>query len=119
MAVARKRTRVGGGGYRMRLTYKDPHEGQGKTSGASDEVEVRIVGLEPGRRIVQEVDFDSDDPAFEGTMRMTWEFQQDSDGSLVTIRAENVPSRIRPEDHQAGLEASLHNLARLLEGKSP
>lgn len=100
-----------GGSYRMRLTYKDARAGQGKTSDAADEVEVRLVELEHDKRIEQEVVFESEDPAFSGTMRMTWTFQEMEKGTLVTVRAGNVPEGIRPEDHQVGLEASLENLA--------
>lgn len=52
-----------GGFYRMRLTYKDPQKGRGKTSDEADEVEVRLIKLERGRRIEQEVAFESEDPA--------------------------------------------------------
>lgn len=99
----------------MRLTYQNPNKGQGKTSADSDETEVRLVRLDPGQRIVQEVDFDSDDPSFKGTMRMTWNFEAADGGTLVQVRAENVPEGIRPEDHQAGLDSSLANLAHFME----
>ena len=36
-------------------------------------VEVRYVDIVPDVRVVQAVDFVSDDPAFAGTMTMTWE----------------------------------------------
>jgi uncharacterized protein YndB with AHSA1/START domain len=105
-----------GGSYRMRLTYAGPDRGSGKTSDDADEVEVRVMGLEPGRRIEQEVTFDSEDPAFAGTMRMTWTFEPDARGTRVTVRAEDVPVGIRPEDHEAGLHSSLEKLARFVEG---
>ncbi len=104
-----------GGSYRMLLTYKEPQQGTGKTSDDSDEVEVRLTRLEPGKRIEQEVVFESDDPAFSGIMRMVWTFQPEGDGTLVTVRAENMPSGINPEDHEAGLNASLDNLAAFVE----
>lgn len=103
-----------GGSYRMRLTYAEPQPGQGKSSADSDDVEVRLTALEPGRRIEQEVTFESDDPAFAGVMRMIWTFQPEAGGTLVTVRAENVPGGIRPEDHTAGLIASLLNLAQFI-----
>jgi uncharacterized protein YndB with AHSA1/START domain len=104
-----------GGSYRMRLTYTDSRDGQGKTSDASDEVQVQLITIEPERRIVQEINFDSDDASFAGTMRMTWTFEPRDHGTRVTVRAENVPDGIRPEDHQAGLNSSLANLARFTE----
>jgi hypothetical protein len=48
-------------------------------------------------------------------MRMTWRFDAEPGGTRVTIRAENVPSGIRPADHQAGMESTLANLAAFVE----
>ncbi|MEN9936338.1 MAG: hypothetical protein RLZZ387_2917 [Chloroflexota bacterium] len=104
-----------GGSYRMCLTYAEPPQGRGKTSEDADEVEVRLTKLEDGRRIEQAISFETQDPAFAGIMRMIWTFQPQDNGTLVTIRAENVPQGIRPEDHDAGLNASLKNLAGFVE----
>ena len=104
-----------GGSYRMRLTYNESQQGTGKTSDDADEVEVRLTSLEPGKRIEQEVVFESDDPAFSGTMKMTWAFRPRGDRTLVSVRAENVPVGISPEDHEEGLNASLDNLAAFVE----
>ena len=104
-----------GGSYRMRLTYAEPQQGQGKTSEDSDEVEVHLTKLEDGRRIEQEVTFESEDPAFSGIMRMVWTFQPERDGTLVMVLAENVPEGIRPEDHEAGMKSSLESLAGFVE----
>lgn len=104
-----------GGSYRMRLTYAEPQQGRGKTSQDYDEVEVRLTKLEAGRTIEQEINFESEDPSFSGVMRMIWTFQPQNEGTLVTIRAENVPGGIRPEDHESGLNSSLENLARFVE----
>lgn len=104
-----------GGSYRMRLTYAESQQRRAKTSEDSDEVEVRLTKLEEGRRIEQDIKFVSEDPSFFGTMRMIWTFQPQNEGTLVTIRAEDVPEAIRPEDHEAGLNSSLENLARFLE----
>lgn len=107
-----------GGLYRMRLTFKDAENGTGKTSQDSDEVEVRLIHLEEGRRIEQEVTFESDNPAFAGVMRMVWTLQSENGGTIVTIQAENVPRGIRPEDHEAGMKSSLENLAAFVEGRA-
>jgi hypothetical protein len=100
----------------MRLTYVRA-QGRGKTAHDADVVDVRLTRLEHGRRIEQEVTFDSEDTAFSGTMRMIWTFRPDAAGTLVRIRAENVPHGIRPEDHEAGLTSSLANLAGFVEGR--
>lgn len=105
-----------GGGYRLELTYLGAeHAGQGKTSQNSDVVEGEFLELVPGRRIVQRVSFQSDDPAFAGAMTMTWRLTPVPDGTEVAIICENVPPGIRAEDHDAGLRSTLANLAAFTE----
>ena len=104
-----------GGSYRLVLTYADASAGRGKATADSDIVDARFVELVPGERVVQAVDFLSDDPANAGTMTMTWELLPVDAGTRVNIRAENVPAGISAEDHAAGLASSLANLAAHLE----
>lgn len=104
-----------GGAYRLRLTYNDAQHTPGKTSRDVDEVEVRFVKLLPHQRIEQAVTFKSDDPAFAGEMRITWTLEPGQGATLVTVRCEDVPAGIRPEDHQAGLTSTLNNLASFVE----
>jgi uncharacterized protein YndB with AHSA1/START domain len=104
-----------GGSYRLVLTYRDSASAHGKTTADADVVEARFVDLVAGERVVQAVDFVSDDPAFGGTMTMTWEVSALGDGTEVRIRAEDVPDGISAEDHAAGLSSSLDNLAAYLE----
>ncbi|MGD9695060.1 MAG: SRPBCC family protein [Thermoleophilia bacterium] len=105
-----------GGAYRLILTYADAADAPGKTTSDSDVVDVRFVEITPGARLVQAVDFVSDDPGFSGTMTMTWELTAADDGTRVEIRARDVPSGISPDDHAAGLASSLANLATYLAG---
>jgi uncharacterized protein YndB with AHSA1/START domain len=51
-----------GGSYRLVLTYADASTARGKTTADSDVVEARFVNVVPGARVVQAVDFVSDDP---------------------------------------------------------
>jgi uncharacterized protein YndB with AHSA1/START domain len=104
-----------GGRYRMRLTYDEPQHMPGKTAENADEVEVRFVKLVPNERIEQAVIFSSEDSAFSGEMRITWTLESVPGGTLVTVSCEDVPEGIRPEDHQAGLESTLNNLAAFAE----
>lgn len=104
-----------GGGYRMILTYADASGSRGKATADSDVVDVHFIELIPDVRVVQAVDFDSDDPAFAGTMTMTWELVTAGEGTRVEIRAEEVPGGISAEDHAAGLASSLANLAAYLD----
>jgi len=104
-----------GGSYRLVLTYDEGVHGSGKTTDESDVVEARFVEIAANERIVQEVDFVSDDPTFAGTMTMTWELSAEDGGTRVEVRADDVPAGISPEDHAAGLESSLANLAAFVE----
>lgn len=104
-----------GGSYRLVLTYDDPIDAPGKSTDDSDVVEARFVDLVPGERVVQAVDFVSDDPTMAGTMTMTWSVAPDEGGTLVELRADDVPSGISAEDHAEGMTSSLANLAAHLE----
>ena len=103
-----------GGSYRLVLTYDDPAIARGKSTADSDIVDVRFVDLVPGERVIQAVDFVSDDPAFAGTMTVAWEFAVRPGGTRVEVTATDVPDGISAADHAAGLAASLANLASFL-----
>jgi uncharacterized protein YndB with AHSA1/START domain len=104
-----------GGSYRLVLTYLDSAGSPGKATADSDVVEARFVELSPDRRVVQEVEFESDEPSFAGTMTMTWEVTVVEGGARVEFVAEDVPEGISAADHATGLAASLENLARYLQ----
>lgn len=104
-----------GGSYRLVLTYADASRTAGKATADSDIVEARYVDIVPDVRVVQAVDFVSDNPAFASTMTMTWEVTAVDGGTRVDITADNVPDGIRAEDHAEGLASSLANLAEHVE----
>ncbi len=104
-----------GGSYRLVLTYADASAARGKSAADSDVVDARFVEIVPGVRVVQQIEFVSEDPAFHGTMTMTWEVTAVDAGSRVDIRAEDVPDGITAADHAAGLSSSLDNLAAYVE----
>lgn len=105
-----------GGTYRMALIYEQTdHSTPGKTSEHADLVQGKFVELVPDERIVQRVEFESEDPAFAGAMTMTWKLAAVPGGTEVTIFCENVPEGIRQEDHDVGLRATLENLAAFTE----
>jgi hypothetical protein len=55
-----------GGSHRLILTYEDPTDSGAKSSANSDIVEARYVEIVQDDRVVQAVDFVSDDPTFAG-----------------------------------------------------
>lgn len=103
-----------GGGYRLVLTYIDAAAAPGKSSDDTDVADVRYLDLVDGSAVVQAVDFESADPAFAGTMTMTWEVQPDAGGTRITLRAEDVPAGISERDHLDGFGSSLDQLEEYL-----
>ncbi|HUS21309.1 MAG TPA: SRPBCC family protein [Aeromicrobium sp.] len=103
------------GSYRLVLTITGDSGALGKATLNSDIVEARYIDIVPGVRVVQAVEFVSDDPAFAGTMTMTWEVAAVGAGTRVDIIAKDVPDGISAEDHATGLASSLANLAEYVE----
>ncbi|MDY0907869.1 SRPBCC domain-containing protein [Microbacterium sp. CFBP9034] len=102
-------------GYRLVLRYDEPPVEGGKASSDEDIADVRRTEVDPPERVVEEVDFPSDDPAFAGTMTMTWTFTEGDGGTHVDVAATGVPAGIDAGDHAMGMASSLRNLARLVE----
>lgn len=105
-----------GGIYRMTLSYGDPDYKAGKTSENSDVVEAAFIALIPNRRIVLEIVFESDEPAYAGKMEMTWTLEAVPAGTEVSVECKNVPEGINQAEHEEGLRSTLANLARFAEG---
>lgn len=104
-----------GGGFRMVLAYLDPADSPGKTSDATDVVDVEFADLVPPERVVQRVVFETDDSSYAGTMTMTWTLAATGEGTEVTVTATDVPSGIDQAVHEAGIASSLANLASYVE----
>lgn len=105
-----------GGGYRIVLIYTDARDAPGKSSADSDVVEARFVHLDAGERVVEAVEFESDDPAHAGIMTMSWTLIERVGRTTVTVTADDVPPGIDPADHDAGLRSTLSQLAEYVSG---
>lgn len=104
-----------GGGFRMTLTYLDVAGSPGKTSDATDVVDVEFVDLAPPERVVQRAVFEADDPSYAGTMTMTWSLAATDGGTEVIVTATGVPAGIDQAVHEAAISSSLDNLAAYVE----
>ena len=105
-----------GGSYRMSLIYKTPKRGSaGKTSSDTDSFTGRFVELVPDEKIIENIAFESDDPAYAGTMSLTTSFEDVPGGTNVILRFDGLPPGIRPEDNETGSRQSLAKLATLVE----
>jgi uncharacterized protein YndB with AHSA1/START domain len=108
-----------GGGYQMSLYY--PATGtaaRGKTADREDRFTARFVELAPPHKIVEAIIFDSGDPAFAGEMIMVVTLEAAAGGTRVAIGFKDLPPGVRPEDNEAGTEASLEKLARYVETRA-
>jgi uncharacterized protein YndB with AHSA1/START domain len=106
-----------GGTFRISLTYDAP-ERAGKTQGQTDTFHGRFVRLVPDREVVQAVAFETDDPALQGEMTITYTLSDGDGGTDVVSLHEGLPSGVAPADNELGTRMSLDKLARLVERAS-
>lgn len=103
-----------GGEFRVSLTYESAAH-QGKSSAHTDTYHGRFVTLRPYALVVQELEFESDDPAMLGTMTTTFRLTGQGDGTRLVAQHDDVPLGVSLEDNETGWRMSLAKLARLVE----
>jgi len=74
----------------------------------------RFITLQPYKRIVESIRFDSDGAAYVGEMIMEIRFDRQGPATLVTIVFSNIPLGVKPEDNKKGIEQSLDRLEQYL-----
>jgi uncharacterized protein YndB with AHSA1/START domain len=94
--------------------YDDP-DAVGKTEGHTDTYHGRFVELVPDTRVVEETEFETDDPALLGTIVMTTTLSDADGGTDVLIEYDGLPDAVAPADNELGTRMALEKLARLLE----
>ena len=102
-----------GGRIHVSLTYVDP-ERAGKSHGATDTYAGRFVELVPGERVVEEVSFETGDPALGSPMTMTTTLRPVEGGTEVTIRHDGLPDGVAAADNEAGTAMALAKLGELV-----
>lgn len=106
-----------GGAFRVSLTYDVP-TGTGKSGPHTDTYHGRFVRLVPDKQVVEEIEFETDDPALRGTMTMTTTLNDADGGTTVLVVHEGIPDAVPGEANEIGTRMALANLARLVEGES-
>lgn len=106
-----------GGRFRVSLTYELPGPA-GKSSTHTDTYHGRFTRLVPDSQVVEVIEFESEDPAFAGSMTMTTTLTDSGDGTDVVILHEGIPDGVAPADNEAGTRMALANLAKLVEDSS-
>ncbi len=105
-----------GGNYRMSLRYRTAdHEVAGKSDRHTDTFRGTFVELVPGERIVEVIEFETDDPALSGQMTVTTTFTGSDGDTEVVVRHDRLPAGIREADNVLGTRQSLAGLRDYLE----
>jgi uncharacterized protein YndB with AHSA1/START domain len=104
-----------GGGYEMSLFYPENDKtSKGKSASKEDRFKSTFAKLSP-ERIVQRINFLSEDKSFAGDMMMEISLEPEGDSTLVTFIFRDIPSGIKPEDNEEGTALTLEKLAKFVE----
>lgn len=103
-----------GGNYEMSLFYEDSKM-EGKTSGNEDRFSVGIKEIIPNKKIIQAINFQSDNDEFNEEMIMEIYLDEiETDSTKVTIIFKNIPVGIDPKDNEDGTAQSLKKLTEYI-----
>lgn len=103
-----------GGPFRISLTYDMP-TGTGKTTAHTDTYHGRFVKLVPHELVVEEMEFETDDPTMRGLMTVTYTLAAVDGGTDLLAVHDNLPPGISPADNELGWRMSLDKLVALVE----
>ena len=106
-----------GGAVRVSLTYDG--DGVGKTSARTDTYHGSFVELVPGRRLVEEDEFETDDPQLRGLMRITIALSAENGGTRLVAVHEGLPDAVAASDNVEGWRQALDRLAGMVERPRP
>lgn len=103
-----------GGRFRISLSYTAA-DAVGKTAAHTDTYHGHFADLVPDERVVEVLEFETDDPQLRGTMTMTTTLADAADGTDVVMLHEGIPSGVSVADNEVGTRMALANLAALVE----
>jgi uncharacterized protein YndB with AHSA1/START domain len=103
-----------GGEVRISLTYDAP-DARGKTTAHTDTHHGRFLLLVPDEKVVQSVEFETDDPAMQGEMTITYTLSDAANGGTDLLAVhDHLPPGIPASDNELGWRLSLDQLAELV-----
>jgi uncharacterized protein YndB with AHSA1/START domain len=103
-----------GGAFRISLTYHEPTRA-GKTTRHTDTYHGRFVKLVPNEQVVEEDEFETVDPALQGTMTITFVLTDAEGGTDLLATHDGLPPGVSPADNETGWEMALAKLAAIVE----
>ncbi|WP_274917382.1 SRPBCC domain-containing protein [Streptomyces sp. WZ-12] len=98
------------------VAYDEGRGNAGKSTARTDTYHGRFVALVPYEKVVEVLQFATDDARFAGTMTITTTLVPTGDGTTVVLVHEGVPDAVPRADNEAGTRMTLTNLARWVEG---
>lgn len=104
-----------GGKFRISLTYDEP-TGTGKTTEHTDTYHGEFVELVPDKKVVEVVEFETEDPGMRGEMTITITLADAAGGTEVVAVHDRLPPGLSAADNETGWRSSLGKLAELVEG---
>jgi uncharacterized protein YndB with AHSA1/START domain len=106
-----------GGAFRISLTYDAP-TGAGKTTAHTDTYHGRFVELVPDEKVVEVVEFETEDGGLQGEMTIAITLADAAGGTEILAVHDRLPPGLSPADNEAGWRSSLAKLAALVEAAS-
>ena len=106
-----------GGTFRISLTYDAPTNA-GKTTAQTDTFHGQFVSLVDGERVVQAIEFETEDPGMRGEMRVTINLRTVEGGTELVAVHDHLPPAISPADNELGWRISLGKLKQLVESRN-
>jgi uncharacterized protein YndB with AHSA1/START domain len=103
-----------GGRFRVSLSYNAPGQA-GKSAERTDTYHGHFARLVPNARVVEVLQFETDDPALSAEMTMSTTLTEAADGTDVLVVHEGIPDQVPVADNELGTRMALDSLARLVE----
>ncbi|HEU5430120.1 MAG TPA: SRPBCC domain-containing protein, partial [Thermomicrobiales bacterium] len=98
----------------MSLTYDAP-TGTGKTTVHTDTYHGRLITLAPNERVVETVEFETDDPAIQGEMTISFTLTAADGGTDLLAVHDRLSPGLSPAGNELGWRLSLAKLAALVD----
>lgn len=103
-----------GGTFRVSLTYGRP-TGAGKTGVNTDTYHGRFAQLVTNERIVEVIEFESEEASLQGEMTITTTLVETGGGTEVIVDFDGLPRGVSTADNETGTRMALGKLAALVE----
>jgi len=103
-----------GGRIRISLMYRDA-SAAGKSDVHTDTYHGQFVHLVPNALIVERDEFETDDPAFRGTMTISIALEDAKGGTMLVATHDGVPVGVKLADNETGWRMALDKLAALAQ----